>query len=342
MDVSDRSIKSKEEAAAWLLRLESGTATRPEREAFVEWLRESPLHVAEMLRLTNVHDALASFERWDEVELQDASPRPVVVPLSPQTRYTHPPRRTWPLVAAVAVSLVAVLIGAVALWDRLRDPIITTERGERREITLADGSVLQIDPNTTLRVRFEQASREIGLERGRAVFKVAKNPRRPFVVKAEDTLIRAIGTSFGVERGRAGVRVTVVEGKVAVSNGLPLPDSPGSKKAPPEVLLTANQQVTVPAAGPAEAVRAVNSERELAWSRGQLVFEKASVAAVVDDFNRYNQVQLHVADASLAQLLVSGVFDASDPESFIAFLQSTAHIRVTRSRSDAIELTSSP
>ena len=117
------------------------------------------------------------------------------------------------------------------------------------------------------------------------------------------------------------------------------------QKQPPEeqhaeVFLAANQQVTIRQAGSVEGVRTVDSQRELAWARGQLVFEKTTVAAVAADFNRYNLVQLHVADAALAGQLISGVFDASDPESFIAFLQSTAHIKVTRSESAAVELAS--
>ena len=361
MDVSDQRTKTKEEAAAWLLRLESGSATRPEREAFVDWLRESPLHVAEMLRLTNVHDALASFGGWNEVDVASASSGSVVVPLADHVPGgTHEAaaavsrkRPRWPALAAAC--LVAIAIGGAALWAGLGGTVITTERGERRSVTLTDGSVLQIDPDTELHVRFAKTARDLTLDRGRAVFRVAKDPGRPFSVKAGETTVRAVGTSFGVERSRAGVRVTVSEGKVAVLSGSnPLAttllgarqssNKGENQSLPPktrnQVFLTANQQITVEQAGSAEPVRTVDSDRELAWARGQLVFEKQSVAAVVADFNHYNQLQLRVADAALANRIVSGVFDSSDPESFIAFLQSTANARVTRSEGDAVELAS--
>ena len=234
MDVSDQRLKTKEEAAAWLLRLESGNATRTERQAFVEWLRESPLHVAEMLRATNVHDALATFARWADVDVRDESPEPVVVPLgnrvtSESPDKAAPPSRKhlrWPAVAAAC--LIAAGIGGGALWTRLGDSVITTERGERRAVTLSDGSVLHIDPDTELRIQFAKTSREIRLNRGRVVFKVARNPVRPFLVKAESAIVRAVGTSFGVERRMPGVRVTVLEGKVAVSSGLRPLDSQSS------------------------------------------------------------------------------------------------------------------
>jgi transmembrane sensor len=123
-----------------------------------------------------------------------------------------------------------------------------------------------------------------------------------------------------------------------LSQDVPQEERPQKLRA--AVFLTVNQQITVPQAGSAEVVRAVDSERELAWARGQLVFEKTTVAAVVEEFNRYNQMQLRVADAALAGQLVSGVFDSSDPESFIAFLRSTANIRVARSEGEAVELAS--
>jgi len=90
--------------------------------------------------------------------------------------------------------------------------------------------------------------------------------------------------------------------------------------------------------GTAEPVRKVDSDRELAWAKGRLVFDNETVADAIREFNRYNRVQLHVADEALAKRPVSAVFDASDPESFIAFLQTVASVRVTRSDSADITI----
>jgi transmembrane sensor len=84
-------------------------------------------------------------------------------------------------------------------------------------------------------------------------------------------------------------------------------------------------------------LRHVDSERELAWARGRLVFDNATVAFAVEEFNRYNRVQLHVADGTLASRPVSAVFDASDPESFVAFIQTVASVNVIRT--DAVDIT---
>jgi transmembrane sensor len=377
MDASDRRRRASEEAAAWWVRLQSEAPDRAEREEFVDWLRESAVHVAEMLRVAKVHDALERFQGWAEIAdgPDDHGDGDNVVSLPPYSRSAEDQdrsgvsspdwqirtsaqaspessrRRLW--VGAIAAGFAAIAVLGALLFPVLRGQTIQTERGERREVALADGSVVEVDPQTRLRVEFEEHTRRIILERGRAMFRVAKNPARPFLVQADGTTVRAVGTAFGVEHGEQGVIVTVQEGKVGVySSDAPArlgvkqastPDGTASPSTvtmqrPPsrEVLLTAGQQVRMPSSGAAEPVRDVNSDRELAWAKGQLVFDNQSVANAVEEFNRYNRVQLHVRNAALAMRPVSGVFDASDPESFIGFLQTVASVQVTRNDSEII------
>jgi transmembrane sensor len=113
---------------------------------------------------------------------------------------------------------------------------------------------------------------------------------------------------------------------------------PSSGSAATEIILTANQQVTVAGVGTAEPVREVDSARVLSWAEGRLIFENESVERAVSEFNRYNRIQLNVNDAALAQRPISGVFSASDPESFVAFIQSVAAVRVTRNATDDIRI----
>ena len=100
--------------------------------------------------------------------------------------------------------------------------------------------------------------------------------------------------------------------------------------APDEIFLTANEQLTVSVSGSAEPVREVDSHRALAWAEGRLILESESVAYAVREFNRYNRIQLKITDQALAQRTISGVFNAEDPQSFVAFIQSVAPVRVTR------------
>src|SRR5262249_54931153 len=155
-------------------------------------------------------------------------------------------------------------------------------------------------PESRLRVKMQTHAREVFLDEGQAVFRVAKSADRPFFVKTGSTEVRAIGTTFGVEnRGRGGV-VTVVEGKVEVSiteqersgEARSRPASSGHSSVPSSgagspVFLVAGQQVTIGGVGVSGTVHDVDAERALSWSSGRLVFTGDPVVAVIEQFNRY-------------------------------------------------------
>jgi transmembrane sensor len=368
MDASDRRRRAAEEAAEWWVLLQ-GEVSRKEREDYVDWLRESAVHVAEMLRIAQLHGALEKFQRWSEIPTDGGDAEGTVVPLVTPTHTASPPPahrpRHWRL--AVSVAAVLLVVAGLTAWFLigLWGQVIETQRGERRQVALTDGSVVQVDPETRLKVDYAAHVRRVVLERGRALFHVAKNSERPFLVQVRDTTVRAVGTAFAVEEADHTVVVTVAEGRVAVLRGRvtesPSPDTTSAQKtaasavkrvdkaarsdeprlsggAATEIILTANQQVTVAGAGTAEPVREVDSGRVLSWAEGRLIFENESVERAVSEFNRYNRIQLAVNDAALAQRPISGVFSASDPESFVAFIQSVAAVRVTRNEADDISI----
>jgi transmembrane sensor len=417
MDATDRKKRASAEAAEWFARLQSDEVPRELRAQFVGWLVESPVHVAELLRIAQVHGALDQFQGWSRISMKESTriDRTVVELAAvsgtleggnvrnetraaisfaekhaarfsrrgstPQT--SHAVRR-W-MGAAVATILLSV---AAILMLQLRGQIIDTERGERREVVLSDGSVVQVDPETRLRVKYTAQARRVFLERGRALFHVAKNKERPFLVDADGATVRAVGTTFGVERRSRQLVITVAEGKVLVTPTVPSlsilpggqvstqpsmeskdfssgsapdiasqipssvteisPERPrslkgGDRTSVPEnhsLFLSANQQVTVARSGSADSVRAVDSDRELAWAQGRLIFQNEDVARIVTEFNHYNRVQLRVTSAELARRPISGVFNAADPEAFIAFLQSVASVTLVRDGDKSITIES--
>lgn len=348
----DRRSRASEEAGEWLLRLQAGELPREQREALVDWLRESPVHVAELLRMASVHGALEQFEHWTRIATTGAEHDDVVVPLIAARQNPVLPAKKhsgarW-FAAAAAIACIAVVVGFVVMsW---RGQVIQTDRGERREVALADGSVVQIDPETRLRVKMDEHSRHIHLDTGRALFRVAKNPARPFLVHADATTVRAIGTAFGVERREQGVVVTVAEGKVAVDG----PDENGTMQTVESssgqallsgahgIVLVANEQVTLQVAASTPQVRKVDSGRALAWAEGRLIFEDTPVGDVVAQFNRYNSIQIQVQDERLAARPISGVFNAANPEAFIDFIQAGAAVQIRREPGGHIVISSSP
>jgi len=338
MDANERRERATHEATQWWNRLvieKSSEISKADRESFTEWLRESPLHVAELLRIAHVHDALERFDLWAGVATGVTDEASNVVPLreveEPSREIGARPARSRVWVWAVAAG--TCLVGILGIWLALgsRDEVIATELAERRQIMLDDGTVVQLEPETKLRVKFEERERLLVLDRGRALFRVAKDPQRPFRVSTNDTSVRAVGTAFGVESGEQGVIVTVAEGKVAVWR------SSSEAGAQP---LVAGQQLTVHSSGTVEPVRSVDTARALAWAQGQLVFENDTLARVIEEFNRYNRTQLRISDPQLAARRVSGVFEATDTETLLAFIrQGGDDIAITQS-DESIVITS--
>jgi len=414
MDATERRRRAAEEAAGWWVTLQVDEVPEFQRREFVDWLRESPVHIAEILRVAQVHGALERFERWAHVpmSLRESDPDDTNIislgeraslpevgassrtgdPLSGSHEPAMRLQRMWRTTKWVAMA--AGILGAVLftdfLMERTRGQVIATGRAERREVVLTDESLVQVDPNTRLHVRYSKQGRDIFLEHGRAVFHVSKNHRRPFFVHSNGTMVRAVGTAFGVEHVGAATIVTVAEGKVSVSSepgrkpltpiqgpGAALPGPPqglvrhggallpederkpaalpgvptdradsamvsGPAVGGAQVYLTANQQLTVDRGGATEPVREVDSRRELAWATGRLIFRNDPISAVVAEFNRYNAVQLAVADDKLASRPMTGVFNAMEPEAFLAFLKSVAPVQVVRTSETRITISPAP
>ena len=386
MDANDRRARATDEAAQWWTRLGTkapADVSETDRQEFTQWLRESPLHIAELLQVAHVHDTLGRFELWDDISVSTEEIHANVIPLNPDLQplstsvglNSRSPRlkRGVRFFLAASVCVIAIAAGWLAL--RSSANTIETDRAERREVVLNDGSVVNLEPETVLRVNLGKHRRYVVLARGRALFHVAKDPARPFIVHAGDTNVRAVGTIFGVEQKNQNIIVTVSEGKVGVVPSValsapersnsplstsgeregpsphPRPLSSHAQKEdrgngiasgqPGEVFLTADQQIVVRQSGDATAVQKVDSSRALAWSEGRLVFDSTPLTDVADEFNRYNRVQLHINSPELARRTVSGVFRASDPETLIDFIGAGAHVVVTRGN-EAIVISPGP
>jgi transmembrane sensor len=329
--------------------LQSEEASGPERAEFIDWLRESPLHVAELLHACRLQRDLSAFPKWHEIKAHDQQDSPVV-----RLRSVVNGRRSRAaavgsflrrhgVLATASVLAVAALSAAAAI--RLGQTVITTQWGERREVTLADGSIVDLAPSSDVRVRLLAKRRLVSLNRGEALFHVAKNPKRPFIVTADNTSVRAVGTAFDVARRAGGVAVTVVEGRVSVTTQASLvPRIKAGRGEPPiRLSLGANQQVVVSSStGDATPVRQVQGEAEVAWATNQLDFDNEPVAEVASRFNLYNHTQIRVLDQALAARRVSGSFRTTDPESFVAFIKSVAGVTIVRQDHDTIVLGTPP
>ena len=284
--------------------------------------------------------AVADFNGWSglraarpassETVIQlDARRRPIqAVRIRPLERRARP--------AALAAALVFVLIAAGWAYRQFSNTRLYTHEGERREVTLEDGSVVRLSSQTELRVTMQPQLRSIALERGEAMFRVVKDPRRPFIVSAPQARVQAVGTVFAVARNAETVVVTVREGSVSVLPIAQNAQSAAEDARPGAIALQANERISISSVGVTDGVRRVEPAHVPQWDDAQLVFENQRVADVVSRFNQRNRVQIRVTDEALAARKVSGIFDADDPQSFVAFLITVAGAKSAEPRPEEI------
>jgi transmembrane sensor len=323
-----------EQAADWFVQNRGGPLEREARAAFVAWLRASPLHVEEYLGMAAVARDLAVAADDPEfrpealveraaaandnvVALEDAREHRSVT--APRVRRAH----LWPRTAAAAAVLMAV--AATAIWssrdgERFGLPrTYSTLHGEQRVQRLPDGSVLHLNTDSQVTVRYSARERVVEVDRGQALFQVTHEGERRFRVAAGRAGVIAVGTQFDVYRKSGAVTVTVVEGTVAVFVGTPAPLMPAALLPDDAVRVGAGYQIEV--GSRLGAPKSVDARAAVAWLHRQIAFENWALGEVAAEFNRYGRVTLEIDDQALRALPISGVFDAYDTESFAAFLE---------------------
>jgi len=200
---------------------------------------------------------------------------------------------------------------------------VLQRHGEQLTERLADASVLHLNTDTAVDVRYERAGRHIEIERGQVVFEVAHDATRPFRVRTGTAEVVDVGTKFDVYRQPGSTLVTVLEGRVTVAA-----ITPGANANQGLVLVGAGEQVRVAEGAMPSSPAKVDAQRATAWLRRQIAFEHEPLALVAAEFNRYASKPIEIETPALGALTVSGVFAADDTESFIAFLRSLDGVRV--------------
>jgi transmembrane sensor len=234
---------------------------------------------------------------------------------------------------AVAASLVVgfLLIGVVTQMFDWGSKTYTTNVGEMRSITLEDGSVVELNTRSKLRARFTATERDVQLLAGEAIFKVAKNPHRPFRVSSGPTQIVAVGTEFNVDAHNSRTVVTVLEGRVRVTNSMSTLSGKTSGTNTPtaqQIELATGEQAIVAQHHPPQRVAVADTVRVTAWTERRLIFEDTTLADVAAEFSRYNEKAIRILGQSLAAKRITGSFNATDQASFVEFLRTHADVRV--------------
>lgn len=311
------STAARAEAAAWVARLHSADRTRALEAGFRQWLKADPAHARAFELAT---------EAWEIGGCVAGGALPRVADSFQSAR----PARTIPGSYLALAAAIGVLAVGLLLHLHHERAAVTTTVGEQRMLTLEDGSRIFLNTNTRLFVREEIGRREVRLQSGEALFDVAKDPRRPFIVTAGEQSVVALGTSFVVRRDASSVSVTLMEGKVAVS---PRPPAqldgalePG-QKLDDVTTLTPGQRLTfIERERP--RLDEPSIEKVTAWRRGEVILDKTRLQDAVDEMNRYSAVKLVIEDPDAANIRISGIFRAGDSARFALAVGETYHLSV--------------
>lgn len=307
------------EAAVWVARLHGPDRSRNMERECLAWQARSAAHREAFERCT---------ETWQDVpnvSLASAYATASARPAPPDVR-ADDARRTGPMRWAAVLAVALVLVGGAALFQKWRGAgEYNTGVGEQQLVVLDDGTRMSLNTATRVRVDLGSAQRTVNVDTGEALFEVAKDARRPFVVRvagaevvAADTVV-AVRFTTGGARANAGLAVTLISGQATVragsggsANGL------GPDRA---IVMHPGERVHLAkASGDAAQVARVdrpNIEQIVAWKRSEAVFDGASLADAVAEMNRYSRTPIVLFDdPALAGLRVSGLYRTGDNAGF--------------------------
>lgn len=318
-----------DELSAWFAKMSSGEATDADRRAFDTWLGAAPERRAAYDRfqaLLGEIDEMFLDRDAPEVLLDVAAPSPAVSRRRRREGIRPLRLRDKPALAATAAALVVVVAGWLIAQPGRYSPAATAV-GEQRTLTLADGSNVILNTDTSLSYRTAQSSRSIRLARGEAFFKVRKNPKAPFVVAVDEGEVRAVGTAFNVRSWGGQTDVSVKEGVVVVR-------AHGGQEGR---LLAGDHAVLAPT-GLRIIQRGDNAASVDAWTQGRLVYRNQTLRFVVKDLDRYFEGRL-VADGPLVDTRVSAVINLGDERTVLTALSQQLPISVSH-RADHVTIIS--
>ena len=331
-----------EQAGEWFVANEEGPLDAQDSAALAAWLKTSPVHIEEFLGVSAIARDLREAHTDSKYSLEAILARARAAndtPVQPlwQRVIDAVKGRTsgrW-LTAAVAMAACAVLsLGLLWKWnvrpiqhpsapDGIMALHFETRHGEQLSRRLADNSVLYLNTDSAVTIRYGKTERLVMLTFGQADFEVAHEPDRAFRVIAGSAEVIALGTKFDVRLEQDSTVVTVVEGRVAV--GL---SNPSRNRSPPFVQLSADQQIRILQGEWPAAPVAVDAQSATAWLRREIVFDHEPLEHVAAEYNRYTSKPIEIATPALRNLQISGVFATDDPEAFVAFLRSLKGVRV--------------
>jgi transmembrane sensor len=317
--MSERSLSEAEydavtdAAAHWCMRLHAFDCTAAERQAFEQWRDAHPLHAFE-------YEAM--LEIWD---VSDHLPRTAIA----QVAALPAPRQRWRAYGlAAAISLVAVPLAAYTGWNLGWLPSSYEHfpaDNSVRQITLADGSQVELNLGSELTYSNYKDQRRVTLNKGEAFFSVSHDREHPFVVKAADGHVRVTGTQFNVWMYQDQVRVTLVEGSVLVSSD--------SARSGDGLHLDPGMQASFKAGDDSPQISQTHAgDTSLAWRSGKLILDNLALVDALPLINRYLDKPVMLADNATGAIRIGGIYDINEVKGLLSSLPKVVPVYLTRNK----------
>lgn len=321
--------RREKEAADWFARLSNRTISLADVERFQAWRGDPACRQA--------YEELEGVWRRSAVLSDDPDIRADLAKV-PDRRRPHRRAAAWRpqwilggmVAAAAAIGLIGYQVTMPARY--------VTGVGEIRTVRLGDGSRLHLDTDSRVDVRLRGGSRDLVLHKGQALFDVAPDADRPFVVVAGSTAVQALGTRFDVRRDAQGTRVTLIEGRVEVRE---------SSAEDRRWTLWPGEQLRVPTSRQtvgdrSAAIRQVDVVAVAGWTTGRLLFQDTPLTEAIAEVNRYNDAPIVLKAPEVASEPLSGAFDVGDHAAFAEAVARIHGLQATALNDGSIVLSAQP
>ncbi|WP_415878270.1 FecR family protein [Methylomonas sp. TEB] len=305
---SDLNDNIDEQAVAWFIRLRADNVNNDDRTSFEHWLNLAAEHrdaFNEVCAMWGDTDLLKSLSISAKVH--------GIAPKRSKKRYIN---TRMPLALAACLVLAVSLSGQIRILSKAD---YSSAIGERKTVLLEDGSTAMLNTDSAIAVNMKDGERSVELFKGEVFFDVKPDPRRPFLVHADHSTTRVLGTRFFVNQRKENDEIKVLSGRVEVSENQIWKDP---------VVLGENETVTAYEASLGQPKK-LDSKLSTSWINGFLVYENETLEAVIETINRYRPGMVLFRDDSLRQLKINGRLSIRESHDMLKVLQRTMNVKMT-------------
>lgn len=316
---SKNSVEIKAAAAVWVERRANSVWSEADQSELDTWVAASPAHLVAYLRADDI---------WKRADRLKALNRPF--PMKANVSGKSFGKSTILKIAAVFVVTALAGVGTAFYFVSLKQQTYSTTIGGRETLMLSDGSRVELNTDTLLRIGSSDGERTVWLDKGEAYFEIAHNPAHAFVVMLGDRRVTDLGTKFDIRRDPDRTEVALLQGKARFDDAV--------NSAQPRQTILAPGDVVIATANSLSLTQEPLHELQnrLAWRNGMLVFEHATLADVANQYNRYNREKLVIADAVTAQLTISGTLPTTDIGAFTRMATKLFNLRVEQHEGEVV------